>query len=489
MGHKVAAAAKDCLNVDVKLVSEEKGTDRKRINDFCQGVLMYERYVLVPAHCVVAAKKLKSTKLEVTGGGTLDLDLKKTFLHPDFRFTSYDKSEAFVHDLALIPVSVQGRQRKRIKRKRGLKNGLTMEERAVELTSDYDCHATGLHPSQSCIRLDDSEVDRPVQGGAGDQQARDPREGYYRKSCWHKSGTPVYSDDSCSPQFMVLVASCNSSRALALDLRPYVTWIENTIITDILSSEVRTPLAKPLLFKYTRLAGKCKTNVFNGLAIHTSTDRWLEPKVIVEEKETKFEPAQENLRVITECGVEVRLKSGMIHSPIHYRNVNSSRELSRLSSSTRSYKYRPNMDCQWLITAPSKAEKVGIKFQYFDLYPDFDRLQIEDGEDTEIALFGADKPTRTIISGSNQLRLKFQTDYQGERRGFSLTFQPIKISECGGEYFAQGGSIMSPNYPFYYPPTTVCVWKITVPGAATVKVEFSVISLHTTETIEFRIQK
>ncbi len=27
----------------------------------------------------------------------------------------------------------------------------------------------------------------------------------------------------------------------------------------------------------------------------------------------------ENLRVITECGVEVRLESGIIHSPIHYR--------------------------------------------------------------------------------------------------------------------------------------------------------------------------
>ena len=28
------------------------------------------------------------------------------------------------------------------------------------------------------FRLDDSEVDRPVHSGAGDQQARDPREGY-----------------------------------------------------------------------------------------------------------------------------------------------------------------------------------------------------------------------------------------------------------------------------------------------------------------------
>jgi hypothetical protein len=41
-----------------------------------------------------------------------------------------------------------------------------------------------------------------------------------------------------------------------------------------------------------------------------------------------------------------------------------------------SYTYRPNLACHWLITAPSPDQRVGIKFQYFDLHPDFDRLEV-----------------------------------------------------------------------------------------------------------------
>jgi hypothetical protein len=54
--------------------------------------------------------------------------------------------------------------------------------------------------------------------------------------------------------------------------------------------------------------------------------------------------------------------------------VKSSLELLNLYQT--SYTYRPNLSCQWLITAPSPDQRVGIKFQYFDLHPDFDRLEV-----------------------------------------------------------------------------------------------------------------
>lgn len=71
--------------------------------------------------------------------------------------------------------------------------------------------------------------------------------------------------------------------------------------------------------------------------------------------------------------LQVRLNSGIIHSPIHYRDVKTDAELEDLVSVREedlvetavqvregryAYKYRPNMDCQWLITAPTEKDKV-----------------------------------------------------------------------------------------------------------------------------------
>ena len=69
---------------------------------------------------------------------------------------------------------------------------------------------------------------------------------------------------------------------------------------------------------------------------------------------------------------------------------------------------------------------------------------------------------RPVISGSDQLRLTFYSDHQKERRGFALTFQPVNVTQCGGEHFAVSGNIQSPNYPFFYPPNAICIWKIQV---------------------------
>ena len=60
------------------------------------------------------------------------------------------------------------------------------------------------------------------------------------------------------------------------------------------------------------------------------------------------------------------------------------------------------------------------------------------------------------------------------------------MSQCGGSYFALSGTIQSPNYPFFYPPNSVCIWKIQVPGFATIKLEFDHLNLHTTDIVEVR---
>ena len=129
----------------------------------------------------------------------------------------------------------------------------------------------------------------------------------------------------------------------------------------------------------------------------------------------------------------------MIHSPIHYKDVRSYRELLELLQRDYRYKYRPNQRCEWVITAPSTHQKVGLRFTYFDLHPEYDRLEVEgeavleDGR-PNVARFRGGQQTRTIISGTDRLRLTFYSDYHQERRGFALTFQPVNVTQCGGNF-------------------------------------------------------
>ena len=128
-------------------------------------------------------------------------------------------------------------------------------------------------------------------------------------------------------------------------------------------------------------------------------------EVAVEARDPEFSPLGDNLKVITECGVEVRLESGIIHSPIHYRDVADSGQLADIART--GYKYRPKQHCQWVIRAPDKEHKIGIKFQYFDLHPDYDRLDVEEageGGRAEVASFRGGERTRTIISGGDSIR-------------------------------------------------------------------------------------
>ncbi|XP_023334189.1 uncharacterized protein LOC111705771 [Eurytemora carolleeae] len=341
-------------------------------------------------------------------------------------------------------------------------------------------------------RLKSKESLFPEYDWATDYPSLDPRQGFYKSSCFGNSGKVLRhrNSTSCIPDYLILVQECTKSTAIALDLSLYNSWIENTILTDVLtvqesnSTVQYVPKVKHLLGKHIRKSQNCQSGYYQNYEVYHAQSRRIKPLNTIQDAEPQFNPLSQNLRVITECGVEIRLESGIIHSPIHFRDIKTGNELKTLQY--LNYKYRPNMECEWVITAQSKDQKIGIKFLYFDLHPGFDKLEIEDEDGTEIARFGAGKPTRTIISGTHQIRLRFQTDYEGERRGFSLSFQPVQVPDCGGDYFTQSGTIHSPNFPFFYPPATTCTWSITVPGPGTIKVDFSVLNLHQTDNIEFR---
>ena len=135
------------------------------------------------------------------------------------------------------------------------------------------------------------------------------------------------------------------------------------------------------------------------------------------------------------------------------------------------------------------------------------------GEESTLSVsrFSGGDPVRTIISGSDQLRLTFHSDYRGERRGFGLTFQPVRVAQVGARVSPSPSSSsvgencsprpgtsppqtsLSSTLPGqlqYEPcraqlsPSSSCSWSLSVPGPATVRLVFHSLALHSTDTIE-----
>ena len=173
---------------------------------------------------------------------------------------------------------------------------------------------------------------------------------------------------------MSLLSNCDESIIVALNFDNLKNWIRIAITTDIIRNQKwkSNKILKRLFLKELKERNQCGENIqsiTNTEALGTT----LSTKIL--QTKPTFKRLSENLRVITSCGVEVRLNTGIIHSPIQYKDVQNSKEL--LALFQKEYRYRPNQKCEWVITAPNKNQKVGIQFKYFDLDPEFDRLEIE----------------------------------------------------------------------------------------------------------------
>ena len=185
-----------------------------------------------------------------------------------------------------------------------------------------------------------------------------------------------YWSETCDLVGLGLTTNCEESVVMALDLNFFTNWIRTAISTDIMKKTKwrKSKVLKDIFLNDLKTASSCQIGEKTKNSQLNKQQNL--PKQTVTQTKPKFRPLSENLRVITDCGVEIRLDSGIIHSPIHYRDVKNSKELLDLFQTD--YRYQPNQKCEWLITAPKNDQKVGIKFKYFDLHPDFDRLEIEE---------------------------------------------------------------------------------------------------------------
>ena len=173
---------------------------------------------------------------------------------------------------------------------------------------------------------------------------------------------------------MSLLSNCEDSIIVALNFDNLKKWIRIAITTDIIRNQKwkKNKLLKRLFLKELKGGSQCGENL-QSFTNREAIVPTLSSKIL--QTKPTFKRLSENLRVITSCGVEVRLNTGIIHSPIQYKDVQNSKEL--LDLFQKEYRYRPNQKCEWVITAPNRNQKVGIQFKYFDLDPEFDRLEIE----------------------------------------------------------------------------------------------------------------
>ena len=141
-------------------------------------------------------------------------------------------------------------------------------------------------------------------------------------------------------------------------------------------------------------------------------------------------------------------------------------------------RYDSNSDCKWTLEGPIGSGMI-LQFTEFETEANLDTVQILSGgrtEETSVTLATLsghqNVTTRTFVTASNLMIVKFRSDSSVEKRGFRASWktEPIK---CGGELFAQNTAqvITSPFYPEPYPGGLECVYIITAPQGQIISLE------------------
>ncbi|XP_078245963.1 suppressor of tumorigenicity 14 protein isoform X2 [Pogona vitticeps] len=72
-------------------------------------------------------------------------------------------------------------------------------------------------------------------------------------------------------------------------------------------------------------------------------------------------------------------------------------------------------------------------------------------------------PLIRLTSSSNVMLVTFSLDRRRENNILKAYFQAVPKIVCGGRYIAWNGTVTSPYYPSYYPPSVDCHWIIRAP--------------------------
>lgn len=179
--------------------------------------------------------------------------------------------------------------------------------------------------------------------------------------------------------------------------------------------------------------------------------------------------------------------------------------------------YRPSKECVWKIMA-DENHQVSMRFDSFDLESHdscaYDYVEIRDGDSLSSDLIGrfcGNRLPEQVLSSSQSLTVKFVSDSDVNRVGFSASLQseldecklgthgcsyrcsnaviPYRcecpnglelapdgkncVPTCGGIRNETTGHISSPSFPDLYPISTKCVWEIQAPEQHRITLNFT----------------
>ncbi|KAM6953504.1 cubilin [Aplochiton taeniatus] len=144
--------------------------------------------------------------------------------------------------------------------------------------------------------------------------------------------------------------------------------------------------------------------------------------------------------------------------------------------------YPHDMDCTIILKAPQNSS-ISLFFNSFDLEShtscSFDYLEVRNGSTPDSPLIGkfcGGTLPNPVFPGSNQLYLRFKSDFSSTRDGFEATWTSSPHG-CGGILYGDHGTVTSPNFPATYPNATHCEWGIQAPRGRVVTVTFTQISI------------
>ncbi|KAG8564517.1 hypothetical protein GDO81_016502 [Engystomops pustulosus] len=156
-----------------------------------------------------------------------------------------------------------------------------------------------------------------------------------------------------------------------------------------------------------------------------------------------------------------------------------------LPNGTRKY-YSNNEKCVWTVSVP-KGKRILLIFDHFDIEWDYscdlDYLVIYSALGRLIGKFCGDVKPRPLLIPDSSITLKFISDFQEYKTGFSLFFQGVEPnlypdSECGSvSVIFEEGEIQTMNHPQEYSSLANCQWVIHGPMYHVIKLTFLVFEI------------
>uniref|UniRef100_A0A0P6JSL8 Putative fibrillin n=1 Tax=Aedes aegypti TaxID=7159 RepID=A0A0P6JSL8_AEDAE len=146
-------------------------------------------------------------------------------------------------------------------------------------------------------------------------------------------------------------------------------------------------------------------------------------------------------------------------------------------SSPRRYednKYPNNLICEYLINLP-EGSRINVQFNRFQLESSetckFDYVEMFDGrtvDDPSLGKYCGERSPLPFRTSSNNLLIKFHTDWSHSQGGFSLNYKLL----CGGVYTDPSVEITSPGYPKTYGLNQRCDYVIQAPLGKAIMLDF-----------------